>query len=195
MDSIHVSDGELFGVLALELLEIQFDFAHILLDIPAGMKHLFAGNAFLFVIDADEHDGQSGTLGDIVEALLPVGICLAGSFGRDGQVELRTLLGQFDGLLHQRGTLAAVHRHATHPAEDGTQRPEEPIFLHHEARFAAHGTQEELADEQVPVGGMRSGTDDVLVEVRSSDHCLPAEHLVIQETAEGFLHSHGLKRW
>lgn len=41
---------------SFEIFEIQFDFAHILVYIPAGYDILACCYTFLFVIDTDQYD-------------------------------------------------------------------------------------------------------------------------------------------
>jgi hypothetical protein len=49
--------------------------------------------------------------------------------------------------------------------EDRTERPEEPLFLHQEVTLEAFRTAIELSEEEVPVAGMGSQTDNILVGV------------------------------
>ena len=41
---------------SLEIFEVQFDFTHVLVYVPAGHDVLFGGDTLLFIIDADQYD-------------------------------------------------------------------------------------------------------------------------------------------
>ena len=129
-------------MLSLEVLEVALDFAHVLFDIATRNDFLTDGDGLGGVVDASQQDGDACTQGDVVESFLPVGIGLAGSFGRDGQVEGLAFLGYLNQLVHQGGLLATGLGDAAHPTEDGTQRPEEPVFLQHETRITAECSKE-----------------------------------------------------
>lgn len=79
-----------------------------------------------------------------------------------------------DNLIYHRSAFAAVYRYSSHPSEQNSQRKEKPFFLHHKAGFTPYRANEKLADEQVPIGGMRSCADNTLVEVRNIDFSFPA---------------------
>ena len=159
---------------SFERLEVELDFAHVPFDVSAGIQVFFGSDAFLLVIDAHEHDGDFRSLCDVVEAPFPVRIGRAGAFGRDGEVEFLAFLCLPDNLVDQRCMLVAPHGDASHPPEQDAQGEEEPFFLHHEARLAPDGGDEELSYEKVPVGGMRRGAEHAFVEIRNRDMRFPA---------------------
>ena len=76
-----------------------------------------------------------------------------------------------------------MYRDSSHPAEQNTQRKEEPFFFHHESRLTTYGTDKQLADKQVPVRGVRGCTDNALVEIRDGNFSFPSQYLVVDKAA------------
>ena len=69
-------------------------------------------------------------------------------------------------LCHHIGHTAValtVHGYATHSAEDGTKRPEEPKLLHHKATLKALGIHEEDSDDKIPITSMWCKGNDILI--------------------------------
>ena len=86
MNFLHLADGELLGDFSLEILEVEFDLAHVLLYVARGMEGLGRDDQFLLVVDGVEDDGEAGFLGDKVKAFLPVGIERTGALGGDADL-------------------------------------------------------------------------------------------------------------
>lgn len=58
---------------SLEIFEVQFDFSHVLVYVPAGHDVLFGGDTLLFIIDADQYDRNVCTKCNVVESLFQFG--------------------------------------------------------------------------------------------------------------------------
>ena len=145
--SFYVSDREILGMLALEVLEVELDFAHVLVDVVRGGECFAQGDGLCRKIDTGQDDGNVRPLGYVIEAPFPVGIGLAGSFRCDGQMEMLAFLGHTDNRIYQRSLLVAIYGDAAHPSEDGAKWPKEPVLLHHETCITTDGSIKELADE------------------------------------------------
>ena len=157
---LHLADGELLGDFSLEILEIEFDLAHVLLYVARGMEGLGRDDQFLLVVDGVEDDGEAGFLGNKVKTFLPVGIERTGALRGDADhkpVGLASGLGEAVG---EGGTAVAPNGNAAQVAEERTQGPEEPLTLHKEVAPDAFGARIEQADDEVPVAGMGGETDD-----------------------------------
>ena len=83
MNFLHLADGELLGDFSFEVLEIEFDLAHVLLYVARGMEGLGRDDQFLLVVDGVEDDGEAGFLGNKVKTLLPVRIERTGALRGD----------------------------------------------------------------------------------------------------------------
>ena len=145
--SFYVSDREILGMLALEVLEIELDFTHVLVDVVRGGEYLAQGDGLCCKVDTGQDDGNVRPLGYVIEAPFPVGIGFAGSFRCDGQMEMLAFLGHADDRIYQRSLLVAIYGDAAHPSEDRAEWPEEPVLLHHETCITTDGSIKELADE------------------------------------------------
>lgn len=174
---------------SLEIFEVQFDFTHVLVYVPAGHDVLFGGDTFLFIIDADQYDRNVCTQCNVVESLFPVRVGRAGSFRRNGKMELVACLDLLDDLVYQRGMFVAVYGYSSHPAEQDAERKEEPFLFHHESRLASYGTDEQFADNQIPVGSMRGCTNDAFVEIRDGNFGFPSQYLIVDKAANGLFHA------
>ena len=78
-----MADGEEFGPFALEILEIQFYFAHVFLHVARRDDGLGALDMLPLVVKAIEQDGDAGLLGNEIEAFLPFLHPGARALGRD----------------------------------------------------------------------------------------------------------------
>ena len=78
-----------------------------------------------------------------------------------------------DGVAERRASFAG-HGDASDGSEDPSEGREEPGLLHEEAGTAACGRPCQLAQNEVPVAGVRRHTNDALAEVRDGDAELPA---------------------
>lgn len=160
MNFLHLADGELLGDFSLEVLEIEFDLAHVLLYVARGMEGLGRDDQFLLVVDGVEDDGEAGFLGNKVKTLLPVGIERTGALRGDADHKPVGLAGGLGETVGEGGTAVAPNGNAAQMAEEGTQGPEEPLTLHEEVAPDAFGARIEQADDEVPVAGMGGETDD-----------------------------------
>ena len=145
--SFYVSNREILGMLALEVLEVELDFAHVLVDVVRGGECFAQGDGLCRKIDTSQDDGNVRPLGYVIEAPFPVGIGLAGSFRCDGQMEMLAFLGHTDDRIYQRSLLVAIDGDAAHPSEDRAEWPKEPVLFNHETCITTDGSIKELADE------------------------------------------------
>ena len=76
------------------------------------------------------------------------------------------------------GMLPTVHGDAANTTEQGTERPEEPLFLHEKMALHAACADVQLSDDKVPVAGVGSQTDDVFVGMVLRYFSCPAPMLV-----------------
>lgn len=74
MNFLHLADGELLGDFSFEVLEIEFDLAHVLLYVARGMEGLGRDDQFLLVVDGVEDDGEAGFLGNKVKPFFQSGL-------------------------------------------------------------------------------------------------------------------------
>ena len=124
-----------------------------------------------------------------VEAQVPLGVCLTRAFGCEGKAEGVARLGNLYEFRNKGSALTAIDGNAAHPvAEDVVQRTYEPFFLHHEATLAAHGSDEEFAEEEVEVAGVGSNAINALVKVGHIYNALPTKHLVENKFTDGLEH-------
>lgn len=168
-----LTNGEILGNLTFEILQIELDFAEVFLQISGGHEFLFTNDEFLRIVDADYDNGDTGFQGYVIEAFLPVGIGLAGTFGGNGQVENFATVAGIDHLIDQRIAATAIDGHSSHGTEYRSQGPEEPLLLHHELSLATNGGIEQFADEEIPVAGVGTTTDDILGMVGYGDLGFP----------------------
>ena len=145
-------------MLAPEAFEVKLYFAHVFFDVTRRNEGTCAGDGFGRIVYPEKHDGYLGFQGDVVEAFFPLRVGFSGTFGRNGQVELAGGSKTPGHLVNQRILFAAVDGDTSHSLEHQVEREEEPFLFHHEMGVAPQRTIEELADEQVPIRGMGSGT-------------------------------------
>ena len=81
--------------------------------------------------------------------------------------------------------LLSVDGNAPKSLEDGSKRPEEPFFLHEEMALDTVGATIEKPDDEIPVAGMRSQTDDVFVGMFFGNLGRPS-HSFIQQVVANF---------
>lgn len=177
-------DGKVLWVFALEGFEILFNLAHLCFHIAVRDDGFGADDAFLSVVEAEEQDWEFGLEGDVVEAVLPFRGGLACAFRRNAETKGVALAGDGCQLVRHAGVLATLYGYATHTAEDGAERPNEPLLLHQELTAEAFGTAIELPHEEVPVAGVWCQGDDVLLWQRHADLGLPTHESIEYETKE-----------
>ena len=175
---VYISDGKLLWFLAFEVLEVEFDVAHLLVYIAVRDYHLGALDETTLVVDAEEEDRDARFLCDEVKTLLPVGVERASAFRSDAESEVLALLRLGSEVVGHAGVLAAPYGNAPHLAEDRSQGPEEPFLLHEEVALHALGVSVELTEEEVPVAGVWCEADDELLRDVDVDLFLPSESLV-----------------
>ena len=162
---------------SLEILEVKFDVAHLLLYISVGDDGMYALDELLLIIQCIEQDGYLCLEGDVVETHFPVGIGRAGSFGRNAQLEVFGLHGFGSQMVSHAGVLGTPYGNAAQLLEQRTQWPEEPFFFHEEITLHADSPAVEQPYEKIHVAGVWSQADDELVRmwlrnVRSPSHSL-----------------------
>ena len=100
---LYIPNREVFRMLALEIFEKELDFTHILFNVVRRGECLAQGDGLCRKIDACQHDGDTCSLGDVIESAFPIRIGSTCSLRCDGQMKLVALLGQLDDIVHQRG--------------------------------------------------------------------------------------------
>ena len=160
-DLSNIPYREILRDFALEILHVELDFAQILLDVTRGYQFLFTSDEFLLVINTDNHDGHTGLHGNVIEPLLPIRVGLAGSLGSDGQMECFATVASIHHLIYQRIAPTSIDGDSSYGTKHGSQRPEEPLLLHHKLSLSPNGGIEEFTDEEVPIAGVRATTDDI----------------------------------
>lgn len=170
----------------LEVLEVFFYLLHLSLDVAVGNDGLGADDASLGEVESVEQDGYFGFMRDVVEAFLPLGLRFSCSFRRDAESEplcLSCLLGDDVGGVH---LLGAVDGYAAQSAHEDADGPKEPLLLHEEVAVEAFGPAVDVADDEVPVAGVRRegddalfghGFGDVLREAEPPEKCFVTESL------------------
>lgn len=169
----NVAHREVLGVASLEVLEVELDFAQVFVEVARRHQFLFTGDELLLIVDANDNDGHTGLEGDVIEAFLPVGIGLAGSLGSDGKMKHFAAVAGLYHLVDQGVALTPIDGDATDGTKHGAKGPKEPLFLHHKLGLATNGGIEELAEEEVPIAGVRTAADDILGMVGDGDTGVP----------------------
>jgi len=136
-----------------------------------------------------EQNGHLSLQGDIVEAALPLLTPGAGALGGDAQLETVRPPGCLGQSVGQAIVLLPHHGYAAQTPEDGSERPEEPLALHQEVAAHALGGIVELPQHEVPVAGVGSQTDNILVGMLLCHFSGPSHLFVQQPIAELFQHS------
>ena len=175
---LYVAYRKLLGLLSLEVFEVQLDFSHIGIQVARWYNLLGARNEPFLIVCAIEQDWNSCLEGNEVESLLPVGVERTGSLGCDAETEVVSLAGFLSQVVGHAGVLASPYRYSSHLAEDGSQWPEEPFLLHQEVALDSFGMSVELSDEEVPVAGMWSKTDNILLGMGYGNLLGPSQALI-----------------
>ena len=76
------------------------------------------------------------------------------------------------------GLLLTDHGNAPQPLEEDAEGEEEPLFLHQEIALHALGTRIELPEDKVPVAGMGSQADNILIGMILRDFRGPSQMFV-----------------
>ena len=118
----------------------------------------------------------------IVEALLPVGVERARTFGSDAEAEVFAPLRSLRQRIGHARIAVAIYGYAAQASEQRTQRPEEPLFLHQKVGRTTLCQTEELTDDKIPVTGVGSQTYNIFGGMFDSNYCLPS-HPFIQYPA------------
>ena len=137
-------------------------------------------SAFAFLAKHVDKTAKSGESEDNAEATPADGASQNQDASSDGQNQNNQA---------ENSSADAVYRNSSHPAEDRSQRPEEPVFFHHEAGFTANSPHKQFTDKQIPIGGMRSCTNNIFVIIGNGDFGLPSQQFVVDKTTNSFLHS------
>ena len=77
-------------------------------------------------------------------------------------------------------------------AEQNSQRPEKPFFLHQEIDFPTFGARIELTQHEVPIARVGGQTDDVFFGMVDSNVLMPSQMLVQKPIAK--LLPHGRRK-
>ena len=88
---LYLANRKHIRILSLEILEIEFDVAHLTVNIPIGNNGLGATDEPLFVVHAIKQNGNLSFLGDVIESFLPFGVQRTRSLGGDAQHEVLSL--------------------------------------------------------------------------------------------------------
>ena len=72
---------------AFKVLEIKFDFLHVMFQITGRPDYFRALDQFLLIVNAIKMDGQPGLQCDVIESFLPVRIQTPGTLGSDTELE------------------------------------------------------------------------------------------------------------
>lgn len=176
--SVDISNGELLRFLSLEILEVQLDFAHVLLHISRRDDDLGTLDELFLVIHSVEEDRDASLQGNEVETLLPFRIERTGALWRDAEAEGISLAGSLGKIIGHARMLASPHWHTAQLPEDGTQRPEEPLLLHQEVALDALSSGEEQAYDEIPVAGVGSQANDKLLGMAYGYILLPSQVFV-----------------
>ena len=145
---------KLLWMIALEALEVLLNLTDLCVVVARGDNLLGALYQSALVVKSIEQYGQFGLQGYVVEALFPLGLAAARTFGRDAQAELLRLASLLGNNVCHAAVLLPIHRYAPHATEDGTQWPEEPLFLHHKTTLEPFSPHEKQGHDEIPVRGM-----------------------------------------
>ena len=133
---------------------------------------------FPFVVAAIQQDGYARLDGYEVESFLPFRVQRPGTLGRDAELEGFSFLGLLGEDVGHAAMLRTPYGNATHSLEDGAKWPEEPFLLHEEIGLYTFRMCVKLSQNEIPVAGMGSKTDDVFIRMNDSDIFLPSHHPV-----------------
>ena len=108
---------------------------------------------------------------------MPLGGAAAGAFGGDGDGEL---VGSVEFFSHHfsyrpRTLLAARYGNAADSAKKTAQRPNKPCVFHQETGLAPNRGVGKLAENEIPVAGVRRHTYNALGIVWHCDRDLPSQ--------------------
>lgn len=121
---------EFLRVFALHMDEISFHPHHVGIDVALGYEAVGTSDELLAVVQGVEENRNLSFLRDEIESFLPVGIQRACAFRCDAQPEGRILDCGFSECVGHVGVLGSENRYAADGAEDRTERPSKPFFLH-----------------------------------------------------------------
>lgn len=151
---------------ALHMDEIAFHPHHVGIDIALGNEAVGTSDELLAIVQRVEQDRNPGFLRNEIEPLLPVGIQGTSAFWSDAQSESRILDGCVGECVGHVGVPGSEDGDAADGAEDRTERPLKPFFLHQEVDAYATGEHIEHAHDEIPVAGMRRQTNDAFLGER-----------------------------
>ena len=138
-------------------------------DVSVGDDGLGADNLPFGEVEPIKQDGNLCLEGDIVEALLPIGLGFARAFRSNAEPEG---LGLFSLLCYDVGRVhlfATIDGYSAKPPHQDAHGPEEPFLLHQEVTMKAFGPTVEVADNEVPVARVRSKGYDAFFGQRFRD--------------------------
>ena len=151
------------------------DALHVGLDVVGQFDLLADADVLGAPVEIAHVHGGTRFAGDQVEAGLPALDGLAGAFRGDGQMELVDRIHFADEAPDHRGGAFPVHGNGAAGAQEGAHWPEEEFLLDHDAGLLAELGIEQVADEEVPDGGVRDAQDDGFLLHHRAAVARPAE--------------------
>ena len=126
---LYLANRKHIRILSLEILEIEFDVAHLTVNIPIGNNGLGATDEPLFVVHAIKQNGNLSFLGDVIESFLPFGVQRTRSLGGDAQHEVLSLTCGLGKTVRHARLLGTEHGDASQLTEYGAKQKKKPFFL------------------------------------------------------------------
>ena len=144
---LDVANGKLLRLFAFEILKVQFDVAHVFVNISRWYYLLGALYKLSLIIYAIEQDGDLCFLSDEIKSLFPIWVKRTGPFGGYAKHKVFSLDSLGSKIVGHACVLATPYWDTAHFPENRSQRPKEPFFLHKEIALESFCMGKKLTEQ------------------------------------------------